>query len=104
MPEQTSVDNLDSLLEFRQDLPGDAFVLKVMGRVQRERRRRRLILSVFGLLGAVFGLIGAVLLSEPLARIFAGLPPLGTTQVALFVVAAVAFYAWFMNEDVDLAV
>lgn len=103
MPEQTSIDKLDSLLEFREDLPGDTFVLGVMGRVQRERRRRRLILSVFGLLGAAFGLVGAMLLSEPLARIFAGLPPLGTTQVTLFVVAAVAFYAWFMNEDADLA-
>lgn len=104
MPEQTSVENLDSLLAFREEPPGDAFVLKVMGQVRRERRRRRLILSVFGLLGAAFGLIGAILLSEPLARIFAGLPPMGTTQVALFTAAAVAFYAWFMNEDVDLAV
>jgi len=104
MPEQTSNTNLDTLLEFRDDLPGDSFVLQVMGRVQRERRRRRLILGIFGLIGAAFGLAGAVLLSEPLARIFGGLPPMGTTQVVLFVVAAVAFYAWFMNEDVDLAV
>lgn len=104
MPEQSPDATLDSLLEFREDLPADKFVLKVMHRVRRERRRRRLILSVFGLIGAAFGLAGALLLSEPLARIFAGMPPIGTTQVVLFVVAAVAFYAWFMNEDVDLAV
>ena len=103
MPDQKSDAMLDSLLEYNEDLPADAFVLDVMQRVRRERRRRRLILMVFGLIGAAFGLAGALLLSEPLTRTFTGMPPIGTTQVVLFVVAAVAFYAWFMNEDVDLA-
>lgn len=104
MPEQSPHPELDRLLEYRQDLPGDAFVLDVMHRLGRERRRRKMILFVFGLIGAAFGLAGAVLLSEPLGRAFANLPPMGTTQVVLFVVAAVAFYGWLMNEDVDLTV
>ena len=104
MPEQTPHSELDRLLEFQETLPDDAFVLNVMHRLARERRRRRLILFVFGLIGAAFGLVGAVLLSEPLATLFSGLPPMGTVQITLFTVAAVAFYAWFMNEDVDLTV
>ena len=94
---------LDALLEYREDLPGDTFVLNVMHRLGRERRRRRLILYLFGLTGAAFGVAGAVLLSGPLAAVFANLPPMGTLQATLFAVAAVAFYAWFMNEDVDLS-
>jgi hypothetical protein len=104
MAESTQNAELDQLLEFREDVPGDEFVLDVMHRLQRERRRRRYILYVFGLIGAAFGLAGAVLLSEPLVRIFVNLPPMGTVQAALFVVAAVSFYGWFMNEDVDLTV
>lgn len=103
MPEQKPDAMLDSLLEFREDLPADTFVLDVMHRVRRARRLRRLILWVFGLIGAAFGLAGALLLSDPLARIFADLPALGTVQATLFVVAGVSFYLWFMNEDVDLA-
>ena len=103
MPEQTPHDELDRLLEHRENLPGDTFVLDVMHRLERERRRRKLILYVFGLIGAAFGLVGAVLLSGPLETIFANLSPMGTLQATLFAVAAVAFYAWFMNEDVDLS-
>ena len=75
MPEQTPHSELDRLLGFQETLPDDAFVLNVMHRLARERRRRRLILFVFGLIGAAFGLVGAVLLSEPLATLFSGLPP-----------------------------
>lgn len=104
MPEEVQQTRLDALLAFHEELPADTFVLRVMHRVKRERRRRRLILTVFGAAGAAFGLAGALLLSEPLARLFAGLPPIGTTQVVLLAVAATAFYAWFMNEDVDLTI
>ena len=37
------------MLGFQETLPDDAFVLNVMHRLARERRRRRLILFVFGL-------------------------------------------------------
>jgi uncharacterized membrane-anchored protein len=104
MPESTQDRLLDQLLEYGEEPQGDEFVLDVMHRVRREQGRRKVILFVFGLIGALFGLTGAVLLSEPIARALANLPAMGTTQVALFVVAAVATYAWFMNEDIDLTV
>jgi hypothetical protein len=104
MAEPIHYPELDALLEFREDLRGDEFVLDVMHRVQQQNRSRKFILLLFGLIGAAFGLAGAVLLSEPLARVFANLPPMGTVQAALFVVAAVSFYGWIMNEDIDLTV
>ena len=104
MPESTQDRLLDQLLEYHEQPQGDEFVLDVMHRVRREQGRRKVILFVFGLIVALFGLAGALLLSEPIARVLANLPAMGTTQVALFVVAAVAFYAWFMNEDIDLTV
>jgi hypothetical protein len=94
---------LDGLLGQREAIPDDQFVLNVMHRVQRERRSRRLILFVFGLLGAGFGLLGAVLLAEPIARLFTGLPATGIMQAALVAGAAAAFYAWSMNDDLRLS-
>ena len=102
MPEQTQNHALDRLLEFRDDLSGDNFVLGVMHRVQRERRSRKVILMVFGLVGAAFGAAGAVLLADPIARWFTHLPLTGTMQAVLVVFAAAAFYGWIMNEDVSL--
>ena len=57
MPEQTPHSELDRLLGFQETLPDDAFVLNVMHRLARERRRRRLILFVFGLIGLVVGIL-----------------------------------------------
>ena len=102
MPETIRDNELDQLLGFHEELPTDEFTLNVMQRVQQERRRRRLILTCSGLLGGVFGLAGAVLLSAPIARLFTDLPLIGTMQTVLFTVAAVAFYRWIMNEDVNL--
>ena len=72
MPESIHDRELNQLLGYRDTLPEDAFVLDVMHRVQRERRKRRVILAVFGLVGALFG------------------------------VAGLAFYGWAMNEDISL--
>lgn len=94
---------LDRLLGQREAVPDDQFVLTVMHGVQREQRRRKLILFVFGLLGAGFGLLGAALLSEPIARLFIGLPTTGIMQAALVAGAAAAFYVWFMNDDFSLS-
>ena len=91
MPDSTQDRFLDQLLEYREDPQGDEFVLEVMHRVRREQGSRKVILFVFGLIGALFGLAGAVLLSEPIAGVFANLPPIGTTQVALFVVRQLRF-------------
>ena len=102
MPEMTPDRELDSLLGFHENPAPDDFVLDVMHRVQHERRSRRLILACFGSIGAVFGLIGAVLLSDPITRILSNLPPTGTMQAVLMGVAAVSFYAWFMNEDLSI--
>ena len=81
----------------------DRFVIGVMQRVQRERRRRRLILFSCGAIGAVFGVIGAALLSAPIAGLFTALPATGIMQAALIVGSAAAFYGWIMNEDISLA-
>jgi hypothetical protein len=94
---------LDRLLGYREAVPDDQFVLTVMHRVQRERRRRKLILFVFGLLGAGAGLLGAALLAEPIARLFTGLPATGIMQAALVAGATAAFYVWFMNDDFSLS-
>jgi len=102
MPESMQDRELDQLLGYRDTVQADAFILGVMHRVQRERRSRRVILAVFGLVGAVFGMAGALLLSEPIARAFTDLPLTGTMQAVLIGVAAVAFYGWAMNEDISL--
>lgn len=94
---------LDRLLGQREALPGDEFVLQVMHRVQRERRRRRLILSVFGVAGALFGVLGAYQLAGPIAGLFAALPATGLMQGMLLAGAAAAFYTWFMNDDLSLS-
>lgn len=103
MPDEAKDPMLEQLLACREADPADQFLLDVMQRVQREQRRRKSILLFFGLIGALFGLVGAILLSEPITRLFAGLPVIGTMQAVLFTVAAVAFYAWFMDEDTNLA-
>jgi hypothetical protein len=102
MPDANPNSELDRLLGLHEALPGDEFVLGVMHRVQREQRSRRLILWVFGLIGAIFGVAGALLLSDPIREIFSNLPQTGTMQAVLFAVAAVAFYGWIMNEDVSI--
>lgn len=94
---------VDQLLGHREAVPDDQFVLTVMHRVQREQRNRKLILFVFGLLGAAFGLLGAVLLADPIARLFISLPPVGIMQAALVASATAAFYVWFMNDDFSLS-
>jgi hypothetical protein len=53
----------------------------------------------------LFGLVGAVMLSGPIARLFTfsfSLPATETTQFALFIVAAAAFYTWFMNDELSI--
>lgn len=102
MPDPNPDRALDRLLGFHETLPSDEFVLEVMRRVQREQRSRKLILLIFGLVGAAFGAAGALLLSDPIARFFTSLPLTGTMQAVLIAVAAVAFYGWFMNEDISL--
>jgi len=102
MPDRSDELMLEQLLEYREPAGSDKFVIAVMQDVKREQRARKLILYVFGLIGAVFGVLGAVMLSDGIARIFSGLPATGTMQAVLIGVAVVAFYGWFMNEDVDL--
>jgi len=73
--------------------------------IKREQRNRRIILWVFGLIGALFGLAGAVMLSDSITRLFTfslEMPAMETMQVVLFIVAAAAFYTWFMNDDMSL--
>ncbi|MBT8058662.1 MAG: hypothetical protein HKP16_04810 [Xanthomonadales bacterium] len=94
--------NLERWLEYPELADNDAFVVDVMAGVRKARRLRRLILLLFGLGGALFGVLGAVLLSDPIARLFTGLPAMGVMQAALFVTAAVSFYLWFMNDDLTL--
>jgi len=93
---------LDTLLSHSEALPDDDFVLRVMQRARLERGRRRSILLAFGLLGAAFGALGAVQLAEPIARAFTDLPQATVMQTALFAAGAVAFYSWFMGDDLGV--
>ena len=82
---------------------GDRFVVAVKNRVRRERRRRRLVLSAFGGVGALFGLLGAAWLADPIARLFSdGIPADWLMQGALLVAGAAAFHAWMMGDDLPL--
>lgn len=102
MAESSTDRALEQLLGHRETVAADDFVTDVMARVERYRRQRRVILWGTGLLGAVFGLLGASSLADPVARLFTDLPATGTMQAVLLAVAMVAFYGWFMNEDMSL--
>jgi len=102
VPEHGQELELERLLEYSDAPESGEFVVSVMNSVKREQRSRTLILWVFGLLGALFGLAGAVMLSDSIARLFSFtvyMPATETTQMVLFIVAAVAFYSWVMNDD-----
>ncbi len=105
MPDSPFDPELEELLGYSEAPKSDVFVANVMRNVQRQKRLRRVILWSFGLIGALFGLAGAVMLSGPIKHLFsfpASLPATETMQVVLLVVAAAAFYAWFMNDDYSL--
>jgi hypothetical protein len=105
MPDSSFERELEDLLGYSEAPKSDVFVANVMRNVERQKRLRRVILWSFGLIGALFGLAGAVMLSGPVNRLFsfpAGLPAMETMQLVLVVVAAAAFYAWFMNDDWSL--
>ena len=105
MPDSPIDRELEGLLAYSEAPKPDVFVASVMHDVERQKKLRRVILWSFGLIGALFGLIGAVILSGPINRLFslpAGLPAIETMQIVLLVVAAAAFYAWFMNDDWSL--
>ncbi len=96
---------LEQLLGYSEATQPEGFVIEVMRGVRREQRTRKVVLWAFGLVGALFGLAGAVMLSGPISHLFAfnlSLPAMETMQAALFIVGAVAFYLWFMNDDFSL--
>lgn len=105
MPESPLDKQLEQLLAYHQEPESSDFVASVMQDVRKEQRTRKVILWAFGLVGALFGLVGAVMLSGPIARLFTfsfSLPATETTQFALFIVAAAAFYTWFMNDELSV--
>ncbi len=105
MPDSSFDRELEALLEYSESPQPEAFTMDVMRSVKRERYSRKLILWAFGLVGALFGLAGAVMLSDSITRLFTftlNMPATETMQVVLFVVAAAAFYIWFMNDDLPL--
>jgi hypothetical protein len=96
---------LEQLLKYGDPPQSEVFVLNVMRSVQREQGTRRVILWVFGLIGALFGLSGAMMLSTPVSQALTSalsFPMMETMQVSLFVTAAAALYVWFMNDDFTL--
>ena len=96
---------LEELLAYPEQESGndDLFVVDVLRRVQKERRTRKLILGLFGGIGALFGLAGAYMLSDPINGIFATADPtVFFLQLPLFAAGAAAFYIWFMNDDLPL--
>jgi hypothetical protein len=104
VPDEPFDRTLERLLAYPEaTASGDAFVDGVMQRVRREQKTRSLILYVFGLIGAVFGVVGATLLSGKITWLFIEVMD-GTLmmQVVLFVIAALAFYSWFMNDELTM--
>ena len=105
MPDSPFDRELEALLEYTEPPQAEAFTMNVMRSVKREQRTRRLILWAFGLVGALFGLAGVVILSDSITHLFTftvAMPATETMQVVLFIVAASAFYIWFMNDDLPL--
>lgn len=105
MPEDTFDQSLEQLMSYpvRPQTESGEFVAAVMKQVRQEQRTRKLILFIFGLIGALFGLAGALILSEKITWLFTeALSGTMTMQLVLIVVAALAFYTWFMNDDLTL--
>ena len=105
MPEDALDHTLEQLLKYSEspESDSDAFTASVIRRVHRQRRLRRMILLICGLVGAGFGALGATLLSGKITWLFTQAVS-GTflAQITLFVVAALAFYTWFMNDELKL--
>ena len=83
MPERIDELNFEQLLAYTDEPGSDEFVANVMHNVRQERRKRQLVLFIFGLVGAAFGVLGAFLLSDSITRLFSSLPVTGTMQAAL---------------------
>ena len=105
MPDSSFDRELEALLEYSDSPQPETFTMDVMRGVKREQLTRKLILWIFGLVGALFGLAGAVMLSGSITRLLTftvTMPATETMQVVLFIVATAAFYIWFMNDDLPL--
>jgi uncharacterized membrane protein len=102
VPEFDTKTDLEQMLRYDEPPQADAFVMNVMQGVRRAQRTRKLVLLIFGLIGAVFGTLGAFMLSNSITRIFSDLPAMGTMQAVLAITAVVAFYSWFMNDELGL--
>lgn len=96
---------LEELLAYPEPDSGseDLFVVDVMRQVARQRRTRKLVLALFGGVGALFGVAGAVLLSDSISRLFTEVLSMTTlAQAPLLAAGVAAFYIWFMNDDMAL--
>ncbi len=96
---------LEELLAYPEDKAGetDLFVVDVMREVEKQRRIRKLILVLFGGIGAVFGVIGATLLSGSIGSVLSEtITPKAWYQLPLFAAGALAFYIWIMNDDLAI--
>jgi uncharacterized membrane protein YsdA (DUF1294 family) len=106
VPDSSFDHELGRLLEYPEAPQAETFVVDVMRGVKREQRIRKVILWAFGLVGALFGLAGAMMLSDSITSLFTftvAMPAEETMQVVLFIVAAAAFYIWFMNDDFNVS-
>ena len=96
---------LEELLAYPEDKAGetDLFVVDVMRQVAKQRRTRKLVLFLFGGIGAVFGVIGAALLSGSIGSLLGEtITPKAWYQLPLFVAGALALYSWIMNDDLAI--
>ena len=81
----------------------DLFVVDIMRQIAKERRTRQMILFLFGSIGALFGIVGAVMLSDSISRLLTETVSAMTwVQLPLLAAGAIAFYIWFMNDDLSL--
>jgi len=93
----------DNWLKYQELPANDGFVENVMQGVRRERRIRRLVLVLSGLVGAAFGIAGAVILSDSITRLVLQVfEQAGAGVAGLALMLVLAFLAWLLNDEATL--
>ena len=90
----------NQLLRYSETPSDHAFVSDVMQTIRRERRTRKIILFISGIVGALFGLAGAVTLSDSMTKFFT-MPVSANSSlpVSLAILGVVLFLGWLLNDE-----
>jgi len=88
------------LLKYSESPPDKAFVADVMQAIRRERRPRKMILFISGIVGALFGVAGAVMLSDTMTQFFTlSVAAISSPPVSLAILGVVLFLGWLLNDE-----